>query len=696
MIRGDREDFVSHLSGTVSWFDDTPYSAASAEAAGYLLNFWRRDAVFGSRVAAFGWISDQVDQEELHMLDALGRIASKNVEMATAATKFPWVLDGVAVHEPELMHALDRLTHNDIQLARKLASLPMYADEEASVLDSYVMSALIRFAEIGADTFETIVSQPWFLDGLDDDEAAAVVVLGTDPEDIGSTSGDLLNSPHTESKTVSLPMAGDVNIRVISGAPLSPDDDTLSLIEDAAREIEAFLDTPFPTDEVIALVKDLRTDEGNVFHLGEFVGQHYGTHIRINRVDRQSDLDFRSIISHEMTHYYTFNPHWFNESVAELAAAYVNDRLGLQSVSARSESAAADVQSDCAEGEGLENIRHSLYRDPLRYYYGISACTYLMGENLLLQTYLTIGEEAVSSALRDLYALRGEIDREVAGARMYETLLKHTPQDRRQEFRDVFRRLYGGSFEDSDAARADDHADELSGATAIEAGQTVEGALDYSFDFDYFLLRARAGRKYEFDLAHPTLPPSSILTYEPDGEWAPWKSRARVPTGLRMQWVAPGDGPYYFAVHNFAGETGRYTLTATRVEDKPDDHGDSAADATEVAVGANAEMCVAFPHMCEGADGVIFGGMSSGVIDDDFDVDFFKFHAVKGRQYTATIVDAPREYLYHMDLYFPDYVAEGGGGVTWRAQISEVQYIYVHSGPGIGSKYTLVIKSDRQ
>ena len=766
IIRGDRSDFVSHLSETITWFGETPYSETSAEAAGLLTKFWVRDAVFGSAVAAFGWIADGVDEDELDMLDALGRIASKNVRLArmaaglswvgdgvgahetetlhvldrmahkdvnlanrvagipwvgdgvtaderdavdaldriaskdvglaNRAAGFAWVVDGVTVHEPETLYALDRVAFNDLQLARRIANLPMFTNKPASDLESYLMTSVARLAEVGADTLDLVASQPWFVDGLDDDEAALVVVLGTAIKNSGTIFEDLLNDHYTESRTTSLPLAGDVNIRVIQSAPFPPDDDTLTSIEDAARNIEDLVGIPFPTADVIALVRDLRSDEGNVIFLGEFDGQHYGSHIRADRSDFQSDLSWRTIISHEMTHYYRFAPHWFNEGVAQLGEAYVNERLGLQSISARSAEVAEEVQSDCYELEGLENISHSLYWDQQAYYYGISPCTYKMGENFLLQTYRTIGKDAVSSALRDLYPLHGATDRNVAEKRMYDILLRHTPPERRQEFRDLHRRLYGGPYEGSDAVRADDHADEASDATPLAMGRTVEGALDYSFDFDYFRFQAQAGEKYRFDFSHPTLRPSSILAYRPTGKWSPWKARERGPSGLWMQWVAPSSDWHYFAVHNFGGDTGGYTLRVTHVPDPPDDHGDRAADATEIVIGPNAELCRIFAQMCESSGGVIVGGIASGIIEDDFDLDFFQFQVVKWQQYSAFMVRTSRtreQLCCAVELYYAEYgsVGEGGGGPTWVSVDTGVDYIIAHGGPGNTGEYTLVV-----
>ena len=62
-------------------------------------------------------------------------------------------------------------------------------------------------------------------------------------------------------------------------------------------------------------------------------------------------------------------------------------------------------------------------------------------------------------------------------------------------------------------------------------------------------------------------------------------------------------------MHNFAGNTGEYTLKITSVEKFPDDHGDSYEEATEVAV----------------CDVVV------GEIDTASDLDFFHFRGIAGQ-----------------------------------------------------------------
>ena len=123
---------------------------------------------------------------------------------------------------------------------------------------------------------------------------------------------------------------------------------------------------------------------------------------------------------------------------------------------------------------------------------------------------------------------------------------------------------------------------------------------------------------YQMGVDHESLRYTSITVYDPDGqtqEFQKWKARRRTPSGPEILWVAPGSGEYYFAVQNFGGENGPYTLVITAVEDAADDHGDNLATATGISLDETVE----------------------GTVDSDFDFDYFRFEAVEGRAYLIDV-----------------------------------------------------------
>ena len=334
------------------------------------------------------------------------------------------------------------------------------------------------------------------------------------------------------------------------------------------------------------------------------------------------DRDVVSYLRHEVAHYYfggPSGPRWLHEGAAEFVESYINDHTGVQNLSDRRTSLSMIAQANCI-WIGTENIRHHAYLMKHVYQFRYdNDCEYYSGHHFLLNLFETMAGEAMSSALRDLHLL-GEDNSQSEGRantedEIYYVFLQHTPSERVEEFRDLYRRLHGATAAFPETNFSDDHGDEVETASAIEVGESAGGTLDYMFDFDFFRFHAEEGQRYRMNVNHESLRAASVTLYAPDGltqefgGFGNWKSRRRVSTGPQILWVSPSSGQYYFAVQNFGGKTGPYTLTITAVDDPADDHVDTLDTATDISLGE----------------------VVGGVVDDDFDYDYFRFRAVEGR-----------------------------------------------------------------
>ena len=608
------------------------------------------DLEVAGKMKSLPWLYDTITDDESDVILTLDQMTSADAQLARMASSLPWFVDGLDRNEKTAIAVLMNTARLDQELARLVIAAPWFEDgitfdEWRGLLHlKFTQSGIRRiegkgpdlqnlaralpwlergwdrdlyryffrslgnqFQTHGADAVGQLVSQHWFADGLSEEEAALVVTLTSNDKE-SSLYRDLLKAHYVQSKTVSLPLAGDVNIWVIQPAPFPPNDNMLSTIQDTARIMEEFLDVPFPTTDIILLVADRRYPiEG--FGVGGF---HGGSHMRLIRYDGR-EVEVPSI-THETAHYYmkgTIGPTWLVEGGAEFFEAYVNDLIGTQDLKDRRIEVSQKVQSLDIDRSGLENIRHCTYVGRhIR-------CPYRMGENLLHGLFETMGEEAMRAALRELYLLDLEQENRLVGApdeeeRVYLTFLKHTPPDRKEAFRDLYRRLHGGQFAFPEIDLSDDHGDEASAASEVQVGNVVEGTLDYMWDFDYFRFQAQEGQVYWINLTHETLRSSSISLYGSDGQTAQaWMLRDRDPTGPRMLWEAQDSGEYYFAVQNFGGKTGRYTFAIIPLITTADDHGDTPATPTEISVK----------------------GIVEGTIDHSADVDVFRIQAVEGRRY---------------------------------------------------------------
>ena len=299
----------------------------------------------------------------------------------------PWIVDGITKDEVQFIGKLVLLAYWDLPFALAAAE---YFDVQKGDLAYLVIESLSSLWPY-QDAADRLKAQPWFADGLDDDEAALVVtlygVIYTSPE----LYNNLLDAPYTQHKTVSVPLAGDVNIWVIGNTLPPSDEDLLTIIEDTVRITEEFLGVAFPTTDVILLVVEEYTVDAG----------HYGTHMVLYR-------SYGEVYSvpHETAHYYlhyNIGQFWLREGGAQFAEAYVNDQTGVRDLEDRKSDLIYNLCDD-----NYENIRHLnyLYEHIYRFRFGgyrPLPCHYVMGEYFLLNIFEAIGKEAMSVALKELY-----------------------------------------------------------------------------------------------------------------------------------------------------------------------------------------------------------------------------------------------------------------------------------------------------
>ena len=344
------------------------------------------------------WFIDDVTENEFIILNALSNSRSEEPE-------FSWMLnivDDVAEDDYVRLAALFSSRFQEPQLWWMLKAADY---SSAGDLGSYFDRLWYDLAE-RPDTVNEIITQPWATDGLDDSEAALLVVLERlsrsrwgNPE----LFDGLLHTPFNQSTTVTLPLTGDVSIWAFQRSPFPRDDKLLLTVANSVRVIEAFMGLPFPTTDIIIAV------DGSFDH----PGLYWGNQVWLNPL--WQDRRWSEVVAHEMFHYYThgrlyyaLGPRWFSEDSAEFIEAYVNDRTGARALDDRRIEVLKEVQ-ECIEN-GTENLRHLNYlQDASSIIFG--GCAYDKGENFLLAVFDLIGERQMSAALRELYLSNREFSR---------------------------------------------------------------------------------------------------------------------------------------------------------------------------------------------------------------------------------------------------------------------------------------------
>ena len=552
----DADIALAKTAALLPWLADE-VSIGETSAFGYLARFARQNLELPWLVIESHWFNAEVTSDTLSALHFLEELSAIDPELARLTASVPWLADDITGNELSALRSLQSIaSHGFPELAKLLAGFPWFADGADRDLHDYVLTVISHMTIFTPHAIGQLTAQPWFTDGLDYHEAAFVTAL---PAYSGTTLyEDLLQAHFMQTITISLPLAGDVNIWVIQNAPFPPDDDLLAVFEDAIRASESFMGAPFPTTDIVVLV--VVNDDNKAYYLGS--PSKHGTGILLYRYEGGRV----PAVPHETAHYYTAGgPSWFREGAAEFIEAYFNDWKGMKAIEKRANGVASNVKQACIDGpNSIEDIWHLLKVYVTRK----TGCHYAMGENFLHGVYTTIGEEAMSAAMRELHLRTEEYEGwSISEEQIYDAFLEHAPSDRKEAFRDLYRRLHGGPYAYPDDSFSDDHGDETEDASVIEVGEVVEGALDYRFDFDHFRFHAQEGQKYRMNVNHESLHFASIALYSADG-WLTnqnreWISRTRVPSGPQILWVAPSSGEYYFVVENFGGKSGTYTLRIT-------------------------------------------------------------------------------------------------------------------------------------
>ena len=191
-----------------------------------------------------------------------------------------------------------------------------------------------------------------------------------------------------EQRAVILPHTGAVDLAIIrteAGAPRS-----MGLLQHSVGSVEGFMGTAMPTNFVGLLF--------GTAVLGYAHGTNYGDYFvmlpQYDAADGSSDeADYAGhLMAHEVAHYYwSGNPNWLDEGLAELLAAVAeNERTG---------SAVAIDYTYCSDAGDIALLER-LDAAGVIYDY---RCNYALGGQFFLELYNTLGDAAFREGLRNLY-----------------------------------------------------------------------------------------------------------------------------------------------------------------------------------------------------------------------------------------------------------------------------------------------------
>ena len=380
------------------------------------------DVSLAERLTSLPWLVDGVTQRESQVVADLRGIAGTNVSLAKRLTSLPWLVDGVNTVELAIVERLYSIVRNDAELANAIAGKSWLADglgkdavrvvnglyyimdedtalartiadmsflETLQPTDAAVLDALSWLAYTEILALREVLAHPTLKDGISDEWAPVVALLDSVNEAAPAFLRPLLDPEQTtiERRALTLPHTGAVDLAIIRTEPGAAR--SMELLEHSAGSVESFMGVELPTNYVALLF--------GTAVLGYAGGTNYGAYFvmlpEYDADDDSDDADYApQLMAHEVAHYYwSGNPNWLDEGLAELLAAISeNERTG---------TVVAIDYTYCPDADNIALLER-LDAAGVIYDY---RCNYALGGQFFLEIYETLGDAAFRQGLRNLY-----------------------------------------------------------------------------------------------------------------------------------------------------------------------------------------------------------------------------------------------------------------------------------------------------
>ena len=350
----------------------------------------RKEAELAAVILKKSWMQDGISRDELIVVEHLYATAREDVAFAKRMLEKSWVQDGITRDEARVIDRFasiasaeeESLQEQVIDKAMEILDMPFLDSVESP--DALAVNSLESFEDAGSAEFLELMNHPRLRDGIDDEEAKLVVLLGRTNEYQPELVPVLLDGTGVfkEERNINLPHSGEVLLAIVRFKDhRGPNMDYL---EYAVRHHEGFMGEPLPTNYVVWYFVDYVSS-----------GRHPGTHIE-SSPERDPGVGeyWRAPrhASHETAHYYwRGSPAWIDEGAADmLVILSENARVGRPLVPNREQ---CFLLSTISELDAADVVPGSD-----EFY-----CAYTLGQRLFLDLYRAVGEEAFQQAFRLLY-----------------------------------------------------------------------------------------------------------------------------------------------------------------------------------------------------------------------------------------------------------------------------------------------------
>ena len=217
---------TARTAASLAWLADEPTVWAS-QAIKALANLAHTDPQLAESVVVLPWFSNDITAREDNILGGLTNISSTDPELAKRIISSSRFSDDISEFESYALGYLGEIALRDPELASHWGE---YAINSSGDLVLFGISGIFEVMDWAEDSWDRLTEQPWFTDGLENEEIALVSVLGPIIRGHPQLYNDLAQTPFTQSATVSLPLTGEVNLFVLQPKPFPPGEDLVAML----------------------------------------------------------------------------------------------------------------------------------------------------------------------------------------------------------------------------------------------------------------------------------------------------------------------------------------------------------------------------------------------------------------------------------------------------------------------------------
>ena len=407
------------------------------------------DHQFARELAGFPWIEDDLDFEEALVIRNFAAIVDEDPRIARLTTAA--LGDGfndVDQQAYDVVNRVEYMTRFDPEFTMSILE---QSRNWSTAITRFMLDTMANMIDRRNDDLSMLRRQDWFQDGLDEGEAVYLGALSapTRPGNPIITADnqtfyeDMLRSHHLKTSRVKLPLAGIVNIWIVKHRPFARDDELVSMVTNAARRAERFMNVPFPTNDIIVVVA-----EGN--SAGPSV--HGDDHIIYRKSEADSPYSERTV-THEIAHYYfdgRVGDAWLREGGSDFITHFGDEAEYSKDRRDREISLSYSVRNRCLRELGTNHIQVLVDAQMTR---GTPyQCAYSLGELFIMRIFETMGWEASVSTLAELHRISRSLTTTWRGQpssseeTVYETFMKHASDTTSNELRTLYETMHNGRF----------------------------------------------------------------------------------------------------------------------------------------------------------------------------------------------------------------------------------------------------------